>query len=1735
MTPYSARPAQELELVVIECTLDPTTAGILQTKAHIADRRSDVVQLDPEDSRWQPQQREDCAMVLHTSGSTGNKKVVPHTVEDLLIGAVAIASACQLTPKDVCCNQMPLFHIGGIARNVLAPILSGGSVVCMPYFEPKLFWTVASDFSCTWYYAGPTMHTMILEAYKAFPAPRPRISLRFIANAAGPILPTIAEEMRDTYSAAAGGFCSIMPSYGMTECMPISSPPVGYNLDRPGSSGQIVGPRCTIRDAASGDEAPSGTVGEICVSGHPVMRAYENNPEETAKNFIGPGKAWFKTGDLGYLDEDGYLYVTGRSKEVINRGGEIIAPSEIENALVSHPRVRSLVAFSTPHALLQETIGVCVVSEPGMPRVGLQGLQAHAALELHPSKWPQLVVYASDLPKTATGKAMRVRLDKRMALPEISDETPERGRLFEAEMVPPGAPVQAPIPTAPLEVRLPDAEAAMRSLPGVDDAYVCERELEGGRRSIVGYVSPAAVDAEQVLAALAGSLHEYLVPARVVPTDALVRGSDGAVNQALLPEMRPVHSHVAPRTDRERAVQKLWCAVLGTREEDTSMDADFFFSGGSSLLAGTLAGEVKSQLGMPMSGTTLFKLRTIAEIAEAVETHHRQKDLEKATLAREPRSDLEKDGPLARLARFATMRAGGTPRDPSDLAERGGLHEESEMLASGAPAKPPKPQRPVSQHSFLPLFVQSLPLLFFHPLRRLASWALFLALWLTMMDPAPVFIYLSPQQLFETEEWVREEYRPTDDESDVWIAPPDGSLISTWEGYEDFQRVEYVDDAEDFEVPAHRSVLPRYIAFLLALLVVHIARETVMPFVGIAVKWLVIGRYRAGRSRLWGSYYLRWWFVNQTVRFCGLGLFGLSNGLRVRYHRLLGAKIGIDCTIANDAEVTEHDLVIIGDGVAIVSKATVSPFCVDAGAAMLSAIEVGDNCVVGAKTTIAPGARLADGVCLGPLSSSHEQQDSDSNNRRYCRAAFPPPSTRLWLLVGLPTLLFVKVAALALPLATIFYMVQDRGEDPTTWGAAIEWFTSPRRLTFYVLLRVQRAVVLPFVELFAIILVKRIVIGRFVAGPRTRWSHLQFWLMRELLPDGRLCGVPALIGNHWGGVALLMRLLGAKCGKRIFWPGSGVDVVEYDLLTIEDDVVFGSRSVIACSTAEVSRPVTLLRGANVADRCYVLPGVTLGVNGCLGSGSLAPEGAQLGAGCITVGSAGNGTEVLVEGGPGLRANARTTKAFGRTFYGTRNEANIAAGAIENTAAWCCGSFFVRRTVVPLFAAFNVLCIAAAAVYRAFNIVAAWLLLELVWKRDRALGLDPAVLWAPSPPPPISSPPPSSPPPPAFPGDEVEPLPPAEFYGEIEEVGRWLGFSEYWAALLGVYIGVHLLMVMLAYLLEVLAKWLLLGRRRAGVYPWDKSSYCMRWNMYLASTVFRRGLLSYLHGSAYLVWHFKALGCSIGKDVCLFPTGSDPMMTEPDLVTIGDGACINAGFIICHTNTKGNFALSKITIGPGATMRAWSRLMAGGALAEGARLLEHTCALPGDNIEPGVIWQGWPVKSMCATTEFWRARRNQIKLGRKQYLRRVDSTRVAPVIIDGGGKGALALERLDSLQGENLRLKSSIEAVTSRLGATPPMSEDSAPISERGTQIQALVEQVEWLVREMQSLREWRDRVASPRLDHVPLVYDGKGSEGKDSAEKGDGSQRCSPGRLGFRRHAPAPPESQGSDGVDDAV
>ena len=191
------------------------------------------------------------ALVLHTSGSTGKKKVVPITQDQLVLGSCAIAASSGMVAEDVCLNFMPLFHVGGICRNLLAPLLAGGSTVAMPFFDASDFWTTAIEKRCTWYYGAPTMHLLVVNSAQTMPGGAPETAIRFVANAAGPLLPTVAMQLRDVFPGAA-----VLTSYGMTECMPITCPPPGYALERAGSSGQAICPDVAIVDDA-GEQVPS--------------------------------------------------------------------------------------------------------------------------------------------------------------------------------------------------------------------------------------------------------------------------------------------------------------------------------------------------------------------------------------------------------------------------------------------------------------------------------------------------------------------------------------------------------------------------------------------------------------------------------------------------------------------------------------------------------------------------------------------------------------------------------------------------------------------------------------------------------------------------------------------------------------------------------------------------------------------------------------------------------------------------------------------------------------------------------------------------------------------------------------------------------------------------------------------------------------------------------------------------------------------------------------------------------------------------------------------------------------------------------------------------------------------------------------------------------------------------------------------------------------------------------------
>lgn len=195
----------------------------------------------------------------------------------------------------------------------------------------------------------------------------------------------------------------------MTECMPISAPPLNHVLSaRPGTSGIAVGPELSIRDT-QGTEVAHGVIGNICIRGTPKFNGYED-PSQTAEAMF-PG-GWFNTGDAGYLDDDGYLYITGRSKEVINRGGELISPVEVEDAIkTSVPSIDSVAAISVAHDLFQEVVGVVVSVKAGSARPSLANLQDALSDTLHPSKWPQVVVYMdAGLPMTSTNKVQRVNL-----------------------------------------------------------------------------------------------------------------------------------------------------------------------------------------------------------------------------------------------------------------------------------------------------------------------------------------------------------------------------------------------------------------------------------------------------------------------------------------------------------------------------------------------------------------------------------------------------------------------------------------------------------------------------------------------------------------------------------------------------------------------------------------------------------------------------------------------------------------------------------------------------------------------------------------------------------------------------------------------------------------------------------------------------------------------------------------------------------------------------------------------------------------------------------------------------------------------------------------------------------------------------------------------------------------------------------------------------------------------------
>ncbi len=352
---------------------------------------------------------EDTALILHTSGTTSRPKIVPLLQSNITASAQSIARTLALTPGDRCLNVMPLFHIHGLIAAVSASLAAGASIWCAPGFDALRFFGWMRDARPTWYTAVPTMHQAILaradrnrEIIEANP-------LRFLRSSSASLPPQVMKALAETFRAP------VIEAYGMTEAThQMASNPLPPRAQKPGMVGLAAGPLVRIADEAE-DVFIEGT-GEVVISGPNVTPGYEGNPDANAKSFfIADGGRWFRTGDKGFLDGEGYLKLTGRLKEIINRGGEKISPLEVDDTLMDHPAVAQVVTFALPHPKLGEEVAAAVVLREGTAATERE-LRDFAATRMADFKVPRKIVILAEIPKGATGKMQRIGLAEKLGL-----------------------------------------------------------------------------------------------------------------------------------------------------------------------------------------------------------------------------------------------------------------------------------------------------------------------------------------------------------------------------------------------------------------------------------------------------------------------------------------------------------------------------------------------------------------------------------------------------------------------------------------------------------------------------------------------------------------------------------------------------------------------------------------------------------------------------------------------------------------------------------------------------------------------------------------------------------------------------------------------------------------------------------------------------------------------------------------------------------------------------------------------------------------------------------------------------------------------------------------------------------------------------------------------------------------------------------------------------------------------
>ncbi|KAL7565853.1 hypothetical protein ACA910_007411 [Epithemia clementina (nom. ined.)] len=1548
--------------------------------------------------RYTPNSHDDVILILFTSGTTGGKKLVPHTWSNVLIATACIAVSWQLTPQDVNCNLMPLFHVGGILRQVFSPILSGGAVICCPSFDPNLFWqllllspssspspnqpdqnekeeaqggenhSLASPLvSFTWYYAAPTMHHLILETgrLEGYLPSSPNVRsptttarspssstsshihahyhhhsqtvgrLRMIANAAGGLSPSLARELRQAFRGA-----HVLPSYGMTECMPITAPPATYQLEKTGTSGVAVGPELAILNVATGKPLQAGREGPICVRGPPLFQGYGYAVATSATNggsgfttsaalsqsqpssspppaaaaaaavdtscFL-PG-GWFNTGDLGYMDADGYLYITGRSKEVINRGGEIISPLEVEEACMAHPDIAAAVAFSVPHEVLQEVVGLLIVPARGRGdndhedddddddktphhhqqqqsytttttvrrtpiKIDLPGLHAFLGQgRLAAPKWPQCLVYMDAVPKSHTNKLLRVKLGERLKLPQLHDNMYPVERTFEAKCPAVGTPLSVAIPCQRVKVD-PRAVQEILQREFLDNQQ--QQLLEQQQQQSLEYpqrpppppprelvVTPHPnklghlvvhvynINRVDVVKAAQNLLHAYTMPSHVCSLTAPVVSSE--LNQPPQPSdaiasiLHEAESFGQGPTDPLVSdLQEVFQEMLDL-DCLPSPETNFFHLGGSSMLASQLASKIRKIHQVPFGGAEVFHYPSCVAIADLI--RERRGDMSSVTSSSNNNNNNNKDkASLAASSLFSQqLKLEGVKLDPTRIDIQ--------------------PDWRVQVLQLVPLFV-------IHPMWQMTRFFLFFKVLLMVLDI----------------------------------------------------------------VPNYKNLLP----FIVTLVVFHFLWTLITPLMFVAIKWVVIGKYTAGRYPIWGEYYMRWWFVDIFRKMIGLGVYGSREWLLRRYYIWCGATIGRGARISVTAEIAEFDLVQIGEEAAV-DFSTVRGFAVDNGCIIFGPVQVGKQASVGIRSVVAPFTSIPDHAHLSPNSTSYEihatEPGKDVKHLSYNRYAMPQPNWWFSTFLTAPLVALVETLSHLPALAVFVYMVNQpwrANRDPfDTLPDLMQWLCDPRRIPYYLGIRLARAIGGPLVYMVGAVGIKWIVVGKFKPGPRDTRSHWQLVrheLMASLFTREKMSDFAELVGRHFEIVSMLYRCLGAKIGQRVFWPGQQpVFTGEFDLLEIGDDVVFGSRAAIYCTTTDACHKVILCAGSNLSDNTVALPGSILGKNVVLGSNAVCPMNRYLPEGSIWFGARCGEPVMLGKGTEQQREEENSNSSSNEAVESSDVPAHKIQLEGDDTTLRPFGRAFYKREA-PYFVAPIPLIILYTLVSKILIVCVQTLPIL------GALNLSSVVLFG-------------------FRGRTV-------LHESDDDDHYVLSTHELYVTMSWAIMASNAVFVALWLAIEVGAKWFFIGQRLEGTHNWDQSSYIQNWEFYQLTirirSLARSSIFDFIAGTPFMALVFRLLGGKVGANCCLYPSRSEIILPEPDLVDIGDRVVLDNAHVVTHLNTRGNFELKKIILESQVTLRNQSRTQQGVCMETGSMLLEKALVLTGEVVEADSTWIGAP--------------------------------------------------------------------------------------------------------------------------------------------------------------------------------